>query len=269
MTRGRSRHVWAIMPTHGEVPDRSLVDEVLRHVTGLAIVDDGSERHVAGALEELAAELGAILVRVPERRGKGAASRAGVDAVREVAATDCVLMIDADGQHPATEIPAFLAAGETADLVIGDRFDDLAAMPWRRRFGNRVSRRLLELSTGHSVRDTQCGMRLLRERALGLQVDGDGYEAETRHLKLALERGLVVAWVPIPAIYGDEQSSFRPLRDSLRVLAALVLSGESRRRSPTRWRHRRRFPRAHPTSSARRGTPVRAPREPQSEALAP
>lgn len=259
--------VWAIMPSHGEVPERSLVEEVLRHVEGLVIVDDGSEGPIASALDSLAAELGATLVRSPVRRGKGAALRAGIDAVGDRA--DAVLTIDADGQHPATAIPAFLAAGASAELVIGDRFEDLGSMPWQRRIANRASRRLLELSTGRPVRDTQCGMRLLRGRALELPIEGDGYEAETRQLKAALESGLDVAWVPIPAIYGDEASSFRPLRDSARVLAALVRPTEPRTPSPSRLRRRTGSRRAHPTSSALRDTRVTGPREPQGQALAP
>ena len=105
--------VWAIMPNHGEVPKRSLIEEVLRHVAGLTIVDDGSEEAVARALvESLAQTLGAVFVRLPERQGKGAALRAGLDAVRDQAPdAEAVLMIDADGQHPARAIPAFVIAG--------------------------------------------------------------------------------------------------------------------------------------------------------------
>jgi glycosyltransferase involved in cell wall biosynthesis len=262
--------VWAIMPAHGEVPEHGLVQEVLRHVGGMVVVDDGSEPDVARDLRALAAELGATLVRLPERRGKGAALRAGISAIRERAPeVEAVLTIDADGQHPASAIPAFLDAATSAELVIGDRFDDLASMPWPRRVANRASRRLLELSTGRAVRDTQCGMRLLRGRALELPLEGDGYEAETRHLKAALEGGLEVAWVPIPAIYGDEQSSFRALRDSARVLAALVRPTESPQPSPSRSRHPRGFQRPRPTRSARRDRRVTERREPQSEALAP
>jgi dolichol-phosphate mannosyltransferase len=259
--------VWAIMPSHGEVPERSLVEEVLRHVEGLVIVDDGSDEPIASALDSLTAELGASLVRSPARRGKGAALRAGIDSVGDRA--DTVLTIDADGQHPANAIPAFLAAGASAELVIGDRFDDLGSMPWQRCIANRASRHLLELSTGRPVRDTQCGMRLLRGRALELPIEGDGYEAETRQLKAALENGLDVAWVPIPAIYGDETSSFRPLRDSARVLAALVRRTEPRTPSPSRLQRRKGSRRARPTSSALRDTRVTGPREPQGQALAP
>jgi glycosyltransferase involved in cell wall biosynthesis len=266
----QARELWAIMPCHGEVPDRSLVEEARRHVAGLVIVDDGSEEPVASDLEALAVELGVTRVRMPERRGKGAALRAGMAAVRELAPdVQAVLTIDADGQHPATAIPAFLAAAATAELVIGDRFDDLGAMPWPRRLANLASRRLLELTTGRSVRDTQCGMRLLRGRALELPLEGDGYEAETRHLKAALASGFDVAWVPIPAIYGDEQSSFRALRDSARVLAALLRPIGLPPQSPNRPPRRTGFPRRRPTSSAPRDRPVTAQREPRERALAP
>jgi glycosyltransferase involved in cell wall biosynthesis len=75
---------------------------------------------------------------LPERRGKGAAVRAGIAAALERAlAPDAILVIDADGQHPPSAIPAFLAAGSEPDLVIGDRFHHLAAMPWARRIALR------------------------------------------------------------------------------------------------------------------------------------
>jgi hypothetical protein len=66
-------------------------------------------------------------------------------------------------------------------------------------------------------------MRLLRGRALGeVAFPQGGYEAETRHLKACLRAGVRVAWVPIPAVYDGAASSFRPVRDSLRVLWAVV-----------------------------------------------
>jgi len=215
--------VWAVMPSYDDVPERSLVKELLGQVEGLTIVDDGSKPRVARELQRIATDSGVELVRHRKRRGKGAALRTGIAAALErIPKPDALVLIDADGQHPPAAIPAFVSAGSTAELVIGDRFADLAAMPWQRRFANRVSQRLLELATGRPVRDTQSGMRLLRGRSLELLLAGDGYEAESRQLKAALVAGLDVAWVPIPAIYGGERSSFRPIRDSVRVLYALV-----------------------------------------------
>jgi membrane-associated phospholipid phosphatase/Na+/melibiose symporter-like transporter len=208
----------AVMPSYNDVPTAELVDSTLAGVDRLVIVDDGSEPDVASALDAFAGERVQV-IHLPRRGGKGSAVRAGVEHIREEA--DAVLVIDADAQHPAEAIPTFVAAAREAELVIGDRFDDLRAMPPHRRVGNRATRRLFQLRTGNHVRDTQNGMRLIRGRALDL-LPGGGFEAETRHLRRALDADVAVAWVPIPAIYGDGRSSFRTGRDSLRVLWATV-----------------------------------------------
>ena len=219
----RAERVVAVMPTHDDIPTRALIDELRRHVGALTIVDDGSDRGTARELDRIAAESGADLIRLPQRRGKGAALRTGIDAALAAdVPPDAVLAIDADGQHPPAAVPALIAAATGAELVIGDRFDDRVGMPRTRRIANQLSRGLLELRTGRRVRDTQSGMRLLRGRALTLPIAGDGYEAESRHLRTLLTRGIPVAWVPIPAIYADEASGFRPIRDSVRVVLALL-----------------------------------------------
>jgi membrane-associated phospholipid phosphatase/predicted MFS family arabinose efflux permease len=234
VTIARDR-VRAVMPTHGDIPDRKLIGEVMRKVGGLTIVDDGSEPGEAAELERITARSGADLVRLPKHRGKGAALRAGIAAaMASDPPPDAVLIVDADGQHPPSAIPSLLEAASTAEIVIGDRFGDLGSMPLERRLANQASRVLLQLSTGHRVRDTQSGMRLLHGRALALPIPGDGYEAETRHLKALLVRDVDVAWVPIPAIYGDERSEFRSFRDSVRVLGALL--GPVRTDEPSRRR---------------------------------
>ena len=249
--------VWAVMPSHDDVPDPSVVQDVLARVGGLTIVDDGSSPAAARELDRIAAEPSVHLVRLPERRGKGAALRTGIAAALEqTPSPEAVLLIDADGQHPPESIEALYNAGSTAELVIGDRFGDLDSMPVHRRAANLVSRRVLELATGRHVRDTQSGMRLLRGRALELPLQGDGYEAESRHLKAALIHDLDVSWVPIPAIYEGERSSFRPIRDSARVLSALMRPVERRALSPGPLRHPAGFPAERPTRSEPRGTPA-------------
>jgi MFS family permease len=213
--------VAAVMPSYNDVPSPALVEATLEHVDRLVLVDDGSDPEIARALDAVAAgnRRRVELVRLPLRAGKGSAIRAGVEHAREDAAA--VVMIDADGQHPPSAIPALVAAGRDAELVVGDRFDDIGSMPYHRRLANRTTRRLFQLFTGREVRDTQSGMRLLRGRAIDLLPDG-GYEAETRHLREVLDARLPVAWVPIPAIYKNGGSSFRAGRDSLRVLWAIV-----------------------------------------------
>jgi membrane-associated phospholipid phosphatase len=264
-----SSSVVAVMPSYNDVPDRSLVAAVLEHVDGLVLVDDGSEPGVARALDTVAADTGVDLVRLPARGGKGSAVRAGVDhALARPGSADAVLVIDADGQHPAHVIPSFIAAAGEAELVIGDRFGDLARMPAHRRAANRTTRRLFQLVTGREVGDSQNGLRLIRGRALETLPAG-GYEAETRHLRRALRDGVTVAWVPIPAIYGEERSSFRPGRDSARVLWALVRPLEPPTPQPRPERRPTGSRRRRPSESGRRDIRARVPRARRARAAVP
>jgi membrane-associated phospholipid phosphatase/predicted MFS family arabinose efflux permease len=217
--------VVALMPSYGTPPSVALIAETQRHVGRLVIVDDGSEPADAQLLRSRAVAAGADLLRLPENVGKGSAVRAGLDRILdEEGPSTTVLLIDADGQHPPESIPLFLeAAGAGAELVIGDRFGELRSMPIQRRAMNKAASGILGLTTGRKVRDSQSGMRLLRGRALvDTPFPGGRYEAETLHLKASLVAGVRVEWVPIPAIYDGERSSFRAAADTFRVLAALL-----------------------------------------------
>ncbi|HSL65468.1 MAG TPA: MFS transporter [Gaiellaceae bacterium] len=257
--------VAAVIPSHNDVPTRELLGSVAAQVGVVVLVDDGSDEAVARELDEAAAAVGAELVRLPRRGGKGSAVRAGVEHVRGLGPYEAVMVVDADGQHPPEAIDAFLVAAQGAELVIGDRLANLGGMPLQRRIANRSTRRLFELATGREVRDTQNGMRLLRGRALELLPAG-GYEAETEHLRRVLLAGLPVAWVPIPAIYGEERSSFRAGRDSLKVLWALVRPLEPPVPRLLRSLRPAGFRPARPSGSAFPGTPVTAPPAPRARA---
>ena len=140
------------------------------------------------------------LVRVPERQGKGAALRTGIATALEHE-PEAVLLIDADGQHPAESIGALYAAA--GELVIG--IVRSQSMPVHRRS-----------QPGQPQRPAACdgaprARHAVRHAApagtsLELPLRGDGYEAQSRQLKAALVHGLDVTWVPIPAIYADERS---------------------------------------------------------------
>lgn len=216
--------VSALVPCHSEPPDRSLLEQIRQAVGDVLIVDDGTPEPGARTLQRRAEEVAAEYLRLPENAGKGHAVAAGIrHLLSRRPPPQAVLVLDADGQHPPAAIPEFLAAAAEAELVIGDRFGDLAAMPGHRRLANRIASGLLARTTAQPVRDSQCGMRLLSRRALfEVPFPGGRYEAETQHLKRCLRRGVSVAWVPIPAIYDGSPSSFRSVRDSLRVLGAAL-----------------------------------------------
>ena len=97
------------------------------------------------------------------------------------------------------------------------------AAPLARRTANRLHARAASVLARRPVPDSQCGMRAIAGRALHeIAFPGGGYESETRHLMRCLRSGVPVTWVPVPAVYNGEASSFRALRDGLLVTLALL-----------------------------------------------
>lgn len=216
--------VAAVIPCHSAAGAEAVVHGVLPHVEEVVLVDDGAPNADAAVLAAIGNWPRVRLVRLAANAGKGDAVAAGAAVLLSAPEPpDALIVIDADGQHPADRIPDFIAAASEHDIVIGDRRADRAAMPWTRRCTNAVSSALLTLVTGRRMLDSQCGMRLYRREALERAPLPPGrYEAETRHLRCALRAGLAVGWVPIPAIYDGEQSAFRPITDTWRVLVAIL-----------------------------------------------
>ena len=216
--------VSALVPYHREPPEVELLASLRDRVADVLLVDDGAPVETIPTVARLAETIDATLLRLPANAGKGHAIAAGLRyLLARRPPPEALLLLDADGQHPPEAIPAFLEAAAGAELVVGNRFGDLTAMPWERRVANVLASRLLRMTTRRTVYDSQCGMRLLRGRALyDILFPGGRYEAETRHLKRCLRAGVTVTWVPIPTLYPGHRSSFRPVVDTARVLTALL-----------------------------------------------
>jgi hypothetical protein len=216
--------VCAIVPCHRGIPVDGLLDRLRAELARVVLVSDGVPPGVAANLESECHRTGSGLVRLERNSGKGHAIAAAIGLLRgEPSPPQGVLVVDADGQHPPEAVPEFLGASAIGELVIGNRFSGDGAMPPIRRLCNRFSSAVVGLTTGAHVPDSQCGMRLLRGRALNeVQFPSGRMEAETRHLKRCLRSRVAVAWIPIPAIYDGHPSSFRPVRDSLAVMRAAI-----------------------------------------------
>ena len=178
----------------------------------IVVVDDGSTDGTAAAGE------GITLRRLPRNRGKGAALAAGVaDAL--AAGAEWVVTLDADGQHPVSEIPRLvvpLAAG-TADLVLGAR-RRAGAMPLSRRATNWLSSVLASRVAGAPVPDAQTGFRAFhRGVAERVRPAETRYEYELAFLLGALAAGFRITSVEVPTIYEGRPSHFRPLADTWRM----------------------------------------------------
>ena len=93
------------------------------------VVIDGSTDHSEHRLAEMAARQPNLRIWVlPQNRGKGAAVLFGMREAQAVGYTH-VLTMDADGQHPAESIPAFMQTSRAspASMVLGRPVFDASA----------------------------------------------------------------------------------------------------------------------------------------------
>lgn len=187
----------------------------------LLVVDDGSGRAYAGVFAA-ARDAGAETIGYPVNGGKGHALKAGFAHILETG-TDDVVTADGDGQHRVGDILRVAERVRRGDALVlgGRRFT--GDVPLRSRVGNAVSRAAFRLATGVSVHDTQTGLRGFPAAMLPelLRIGGERFDYELAML-LAEQRRLDE--IPIETVYLEQNASshFRPVRDSLRVLAPLL-----------------------------------------------
>lgn len=195
---------------------RSIDSEVI-------VVDDGS-RDETVAVAERVGDPRIRIVQLPENQGKGAALRSGV----LVSSGDWVLVTDADLSTPIEDLEKLQRWTEDADLIFGSRAVEGARIerhqPRHREWMGRTFNRILRLLGLTTLRDTQCGFKLLRgpvarELFRKLSVTRFAYDVELTWVAQRAGYRVVevgVRWRDSPA------SRVRPLRDSMRMFWDVV-----------------------------------------------
>jgi hypothetical protein len=189
------------------------------------VADNGSEDDSPA----LALNAGAYVVH-EFRQGYGCALMAGFLAARG----EYLVMLDGDMTYPFEQIPAFVdELDKGADLVIGDRFEDLdpKVMPWaNRHIGNPLFTALLNAFLATGVKDTQCGMRAIRAsalRQLGLQTPGMEFASEM--LINAARADLHVVEIPITYHRRHGDPKLEPVRDGWRHILHMLAHSPTQR----------------------------------------
>jgi glycosyltransferase involved in cell wall biosynthesis len=215
-----------VLPVYNErdnlAPLLAEVDAALRHLPHEIIaVDDAS---TDGSLTELLAiqrDNPRLHVLALERHaGQSAATLAGIDAARG----DVVVTMDADGQNDPSELPAMLAVlerDESCVAVVGYRVRR-ADGAWK-RVQSKIANAVRNWITGDKVRDTGCGLKVMRRAEVLRLARFDGMH---RFLPTLLRmHGRRVVELPVShrrrlhgrSKYGMWDRALRGLRDALGV----------------------------------------------------
>jgi glycosyltransferase involved in cell wall biosynthesis len=213
-------------------PGHALI-EVVRElskspVSTIIIVDDGSGSHYQATFEQVGNMAGVTVLRHAENLGKGAALKTGMRHIlRKHPHATGVVTADADGQHLPADIQRVCRRLEESpgSLIMGVRGFE-GKIPFRSKFGNEVTKRVMRVVLGRNLSDTQSGLRAIPRPLMEqlLKVPASGYEFELEMLVAAKHLGVEVAEQPIRTIYepANPSSHFHPVRDSMRIYFVLL-----------------------------------------------
>lgn len=199
----------------------AVLDGCLKHLNAdnILVIDDGSTDFSSGE----AGRRSVHLRRHEKNFGKGKALITGFNWAMQNNA-EWVLTLDADGQHSPQEIPLFLEAAKKnqADFIIGGREISLKKMPLTRVFSNTITSRTLSHFTGLSIRDSQCGFRMIRTALLKqMNLNTNDYLLETEMILFAARLKASIDFIPISTVYNGEKSHMRNLAVILRFIKTI------------------------------------------------
>jgi glycosyltransferase involved in cell wall biosynthesis len=219
----------AAIPAYNEEKTiAKVVVRAMKYVDKVVVADDGSTDDTA----TIAEHLGALVVRHDGNMGYGAAIRSCFSFARDLN-SDALVILDADGQHNADDIPKMLApiqAGE-ADIVVGSRFAgaDTSEVPSYRRAGLRVINEATNRIAKQKISDTQSGFRAYsREAIQQIRMYEQGMGVTSEIQIRGGDAGLTVLEVPVEIAYkGLKTSSQNAVSHALEILSAVLrIAGE-------------------------------------------
>jgi glycosyltransferase involved in cell wall biosynthesis len=212
--------VCILVPTYNNAGTLgSLLKDLQMFQTGIIVVNDGSTDETENILLQFP---GIHVISYYPNQGKGIALRRGFQAAVDLG-FDYAISIDSDGQHYASDLPAFLSqlAQNPGALIVGARNMNQSSVPGKSSFGHRFSNFWFTVETGIRLPDTQSGFRLYPiSRLKSMHFVTRRFEFEIEVLVLAAWRGIPVISVPVSVYYppaGERVSHFRPFADFARI----------------------------------------------------
>jgi glycosyltransferase involved in cell wall biosynthesis len=189
----------------------------------MVVIDDGSSPACQDIFSALEAQFPVVLCRHPQNLGKGAAIKTGIRFAQYHFPDACgYVTADADGQHSAEDILRIAAELEKHPdrPILGTREFNDPQVPFKSRWGNRITSFIFFLSTRRRCSDTQTGLRGLPARFAAdcLAIPENRYEYEMAML-LDMCGKTDFLQVPIATIYLEHNraSHFHPVKDSMLI----------------------------------------------------
>lgn len=212
--------VCVIIPTYNNQGTlATVITDVLAYTDQVIVVNDGSTDSTQAIIQSFPQIKS---VSYTQNVGKGWALRKAFEFAAEQGYQHAIT-IDSDGQHFATDLPAFIEKleQEPDSLIIGSRNMEQSSVPGKSSFGHKFSNFWFWVETGIKCPDTQSGYRLYPIHLLkNTRFITRKYEFEIEVIVRAAWKGIKIDWVPVTVYYAPKEtrvSHFRPFQDFSRI----------------------------------------------------
>ena len=204
MENKAEKKVFIAIPAFNEA---DVIQDVIQEIQSagyknIIIIDDGSRDNTFKKAKEMA---GVTALRHKINRGKGAATKTGIEAAKLLGA-DIIVTMDGDGQHDPQDVKNLIEPilKNNCDVVLGTRLKDTAGMPWHKIIANHVGNFFTWWLFGLWVTDSQSGFRAYSKHAAEvINTKGDRYEYESEVIKEIHNYKLKFIEVPIAVRYTE------------------------------------------------------------------
>ncbi len=196
-------NIWIVVPAYNEA---EVITGVIREIRSagyqnILVVDDGSR----DATQLIARNNGVIALRHRINRGKGAATKTGIEAAKLFGA-DIIVTLDGDGQHDPRDIKLLIKPiiNNHCDVALGSRLMRPEGMPWYKILHNKIGNVLVWYFYGLYVTDSQSGFRAYsRHAAETINTRTDRYEYDSEVIREIYLYRLQYQEIPIRVRYTD------------------------------------------------------------------
>jgi dolichol-phosphate mannosyltransferase len=238
-----SQNALVIVPTYNERENLPrLIERVIRQpaAVDLLLVDGNSPDGTGKLADEIAAKNARVhVLHEKEKAGLGRAYIAGFQWALQ-RDYEFIMEMDGDISHNPDDIPAFLAAAQNADLVIGSRYSNgirVINWPLKRLMLSMAAAKYVQIITGMPISDPTGGYKCFRRATLkSLDLDAvrsNGYSFQIEMSHKVWRQGMRIAEVPIvftDRFQGTSKMSSKIVREALWMVWRLLFQNGLRRK---------------------------------------
>lgn len=227
------------------IPSLNPDDKLLKVVSKLfeigfsdvIVIDDGSRAECQDIFAQLTGIPGCVVLHHDVNKGKGRALKTAFSYYLENYDLNNyfgVVTADADGQHLPEDI--LLTANnlisnntpKTNLMALGTRDFNEEQVPFKSRYGNKITTVTFKLLYGKWINDTQTGLRAISNDFVEtcLNIPGERFEYEINMLIYSVLNKVDIEEAIIQTVYFDDnrETHFHPIKDSIKIYKVMFAS---------------------------------------------